>query len=121
MSDTEFKQDTEFTPVLFRVHRAPKKHGSDVTAVFPCEPASYDGTSMTCYAHVGQHGGCDLGWYHQTRPATEAEYANLKRELESYPYGYRLKTYRRMTSTLRDRFMAEVRRLNSRTHETATV
>ena len=110
-----FEQDTNETPVLFRVHRAPKKHGSEVTAVFPCEPHSYDGNEMSCYVHVGQHGGCDLGWYNQTRPATEAEYADLKQELESAPYGYRFKVYRRMNRALRDRFMAEVRRLNNRT------
>lgn len=98
-----FKQDTEVTPVLFRVHRAPRTHGADVTAVFPCEPATYSGYAMTCYAHVGQHGSCDLGWYNQTRPAKPEEYANLKRELESAPYGYRLKVYRRMQPFMRDR------------------
>ncbi len=80
MTESTFAQDTEYMPVLFRVHRAPKTHGADVTAIFPCEPADYDGRSMMCYAHVGQHGGCDLGWYYLTRPATEAEYASLKHE-----------------------------------------
>ena len=106
-----FKQDDHETPVLFRVHRAPVKHGGDVTAVFPAEPADIAGRTMTCYAHVGQHGGCDIGWYHQTRPATEEEYADLKRELESAPYGYRLKVYRRMTRQHREAFHASLRRV----------
>lgn len=105
-----FKQDEHETPVLFRVHRAPMKHGSDVTAVFPCEPADYAGRTMSCYAHIGQHSGCDFGWYHQTRPAKPEEYADLKRELESAPYGYRLKVYQKITPKHRDAFNAEVRR-----------
>lgn len=98
-----FQQDTDVTPVLFRVHRKPKTHGGEVTAVFPCEPAAYDGHTMTCYAHVGQHGGCDLGWYYETRPALPDEYADLKAELESAPYGYRFKVYQRINRTLRVR------------------
>lgn len=110
-----FQQDTEETPVLFRVHRRIKEPDADaeVTAVFPCEPATYDGDTMTCYAHVGQHGGCSLGWYQETRPATPAEYARLKAELESEPYGYRLKIYQRYNRALRERFHAEVRRLRA--------
>lgn len=103
------------TPVLFRVHRSPKKYGDDVTAVFPCEPADIDGRSMTCYVHVGQHGGCNLQWYRLTRPATPEEYADLKAELESEPYNYyRLKVYRKITPKHREAFKAEVRRFNSR-------
>ncbi len=111
---TEFKQDTNETPVLFRVYRAPKSHGDDVTAVFPCEPAALHDYSMTCYAHVGQHGACSHGWYNKTRPAKPEEYADLQRELESAPYGYKLKIYRRMTSALRTKFLAERRRLLQR-------
>jgi len=93
-----FKQDTEYTPVLFRVARAPRRDGADVTAVFPCEPADTTGNIMTCYAHVGQHGSCGYGWYITTRPATPAEYADLLAELESAPFGYRLTVYQRMTA-----------------------
>jgi hypothetical protein len=63
----EFQQDTDETPVLFRIHRQPKTHGGEVTAIFPCEPADLDGRTMTCYAHVGQHASCDFGWYQETR------------------------------------------------------
>lgn len=104
-----FVQDTEETPVIFRVHRQPKTHGSDVVAVFPCEPFSAAGREMVCYAHVGQHGGCDFGWYRETRPAFPEEYADLKAELEAAPYGYRLKVYQRINSKLRARFDEGVR------------
>ena len=93
------------TPVLFRVSEG------EVTAVFPCEPATPAGDSMTCYAHVGQHSGASLGWYHETSAAKPDEYASLARELESI--GYRLKIYHRMTRGLRDQF-AEVLRLRGR-------
>lgn len=89
-----FKQDSEFTPVIFR--KARKKYGGEVIALFPAEPWSnaYD---CACYVHVGQHGAADPHHVINTsRLATPAEYADLKRELESAPYGYRLKLYTRL-------------------------
>ena len=73
---------TEKTLVLFRAEGGgPFKN--NVTAVFPYEPHSnaYD---MTCYQHIGQHGGCNMVWYRTTRAARPDEYADLKRELENY-------------------------------------
>jgi len=104
---SDFTPDTEETPVLFRYDH------DEVTAVFPTIPGTNDPWSMTCYAHVGQHGSCDLGWYHTTRPATEAEYASLKRELESAPYGYKLKVCRRMNASFRERRIAELNRMRA--------
>ena len=105
-----FVQDTKETPVLFRCDPyGPVKN--EVTAVFPCEPAHLHGYYMTCYAHIGQHSSCDYGWYKKTRPATPKEYADLKQELESAPYGYQLKIYQRINSTLRNKFIAEQRRI----------
>ncbi len=73
------------TIVLFRIDRA--KTDRQVTAVFPLDDEG-DGM-MSCYAHIGQHGGCSRAWMHsKTRPATPAEYADLKRELERAPYHY---------------------------------
>lgn len=108
---TDFKQDDNATPVLFRVSRAPTKFGADVTAVFPAEPANLHNSDMSCYAHVGQHSACSLGWYATTRPARPDEYADLKTELESAPYGYRLKVYQRMQPAHRDSLLAEQRRI----------
>lgn len=82
-------QDKEETPVLFRWS------DGEVTAVFPTIPADNSGRLMTCYAHIGQHSACHPAWLRDTRPAKPEEYADLKRELESAPYGYRLKVCRR--------------------------
>ncbi|KRR21689.1 hypothetical protein [Bradyrhizobium retamae] len=85
--------DEPLTAVLFRADkRGP--HKGEVTAVFPREIDN--GNLMGCYAHIGQHGSCSREWYATTRPATPAEYESLKRELESAPFGYRFKVYKRI-------------------------
>lgn len=104
------EQDAEWTPVVFRAERT---KGGEVTAVFPTLPADLDGRVMTCYGHVGQHGGCTSGWYNGTRAARPAEYADLRAELEGVPYGYRLKIYKRIQPAHRKAFDAEVRRLRN--------
>lgn len=64
----------EKLPVIFR-----EKYG-EVTAVFPT--LHWSGPDdMTCYAHIGQHGACTLGWYHTARPARPEAYADLLAEL----------------------------------------
>lgn len=98
------------TPVIFRAERSGKFKG-DVTAVFPCDPADAHGHSMSCFAHIGQHSGCSFEWYYTTRAATPAEYAGLKRELESAPYGYRLKVYSRMQPWMREAAREAVRKM----------
>jgi hypothetical protein len=105
-----FTPDTEETPVVFRAERSGKFKG-DVTAVFPCDPADSNGYEMTCYAHIGQHSGCSLGWYHTTRAAKPEEYADLKKELESAPYGYRLKVYSRIQPWMREARSKTARKL----------
>lgn len=104
-----FEPDTEETPVVFRVSRSEgpgDSMASRLTAVFPTLPADYAGHLMACYAHIGQHGGCSLEWYHTTRAAKPAEYAGLKQELESAPYGYRLKVCSRIQPAHRDALRA---------------
>lgn len=103
-----FQQDTEETPVIFRIER--RKDG-EVTAVFPCEPAAIDERTMTCYAHIGQHGGCSHQFVWSGRRAKPEEYASLKAELEGVPYGYRLKVYKRVQPWMRKKFDEEARRL----------
>lgn len=87
--------DTEITPVIFR--KTTPRYGSEVTAIFPTDAASYKAHECGCYAHVGQHGACDP-WHviRHSHPATPAEYAALKAELEAEPYGYRLRVHARM-------------------------
>jgi hypothetical protein len=85
---------TEVTPVLFRVWDKPN---SGVIALFPDDVVDDEG-HVGSYEHVGQHGGAN---YHlvmaASRPALPAEYAALKKELESAPYEYRFRVYQRWT------------------------
>lgn len=84
----------QLEPVIFRWW----KESDDVIALFPADPSDYAGRYCTSYEHVGQHGGADYDHIIQgSRPATPDEYADLKRELEAYPYGYKLKVYLRET------------------------
>ena len=91
------KQGNKGEPVLFRVDRAGDFKGT-VTAVFPCMEGSPG--LMTCYAHVGQHSSCSLGWMLQkTRPARPEEYGALATELRSL--GYKLDIRKRSPSCRR--------------------
>lgn len=62
-------------PVIFR------HDGEDVTAVFPTLPGTNNPSTMTCYAHIGQHGSCCADWVRSTSPALPSEYAPLLAEL----------------------------------------
>jgi hypothetical protein len=88
------------TPVIFRKSRG------EITAVFPTLPWSVCGDTVTVYAHVGQHGEADWGWYNSTKAAKPEEYAALLSELEGF--GYRLRVYRKRTAKHRAEFDAEL-------------
>lgn len=90
---------SEKLDVLFRRSRRKEPEGlaAEVTAVFPteCGTNRYD---MTCYAHVGQHGTCDSGWYNATRKAKPDEYADLLAELRQiYAPEYKLVVKQKIT------------------------
>ncbi len=85
------------TPVIFR------KHGDEITAVFPSMPEDYEGRFMTCYAHVGQHSGCCKAWYLDGLPATPEEYADLLQELNDVGY-HDIRVFQRVTSDHRAEF-----------------
>jgi hypothetical protein len=73
------------TVVVFRVFK--KSAGGGVIALFP----EVDEGRGLCssYMHVSQHGGADYrGVIADSRPAEPEEYASLRKELESPPYGY---------------------------------
>ncbi len=70
----------ESLPVIFRADRSGDFKGH-VTAVFPTLPGTSDPYSVTCYAHIGQHGTCGREWYNGTRAAKPDEYADLLAEL----------------------------------------
>jgi hypothetical protein len=81
--------------VIFRKFR----DTGQVIALFPCIPADTGDLGLCLsYMHVGQHAAATplLTADGSTVPAMPAEYAALKRELESPPYGYRLSVRRRM-------------------------
>lgn len=55
-----------------------------ILAVFP-DSTERNG-DLNSYMFVGQHGPCDANLDAYTVPATEAEYASMKRELEGIGY-----------------------------------
>lgn len=80
-------QDTDSTTVVFRFWKDHHKggYGDGVLALFP--EVSHHGAYCDSYEHVGQHGGADYDLcIAATRPATPAEYAALKAELEGRGY-----------------------------------
>ena len=86
------KRDKEKTVVIFRKWKGKAEHG-DIIALFP-DIDDGDGYCSS-FEHVGQHGGASYcGVIRQTTPATPAEYADLKRELER-SYGYNLTIMKR--------------------------
>jgi hypothetical protein len=92
--------DTDVTRVIFRkfLDHQESDFGDGIIALFPDIPENGPGMVQS-YMHVGQHGAASMrliwGEPRTTRPATEAEYAALARELMSPPYGYRLKVIKR--------------------------
>lgn len=103
----------EKLPIIFR-----KDRGKDpsITAVFPTEVAGPKFGDMTCYAHIGQHSGCSFAWYHTTRAAKPAEYADLLAELrqiyeEDDDEPVKLIVYRRMQPAHRDAYQANWKRI----------
>ena len=99
-----------YLPVIFRAERSGEFKGQ-VTAVFPTVPFGMGGL-LTTYAHVGQHGAGDEGWYRATRPATPEEAAPLLIELRSIyecdPDPTRLQVCERWTAAHRKAFNAQL-------------
>ena len=74
------KDKPETIEVMFRKYL---DKSAEILAVFPYEAHDRAGTFVTCYAHIGQHGGAQMAHVHSaTRPAKPAEYAPLYRELK---------------------------------------
>lgn len=71
-----------------------RKDEDGVFALFPYIPWNRRGTTVTYYAHMGQHSGLN---YHyavmDSRPAKPEEYADLLAELKGI--GYRLRVIKR--------------------------
>lgn len=91
------KRDTEKTVAIFR--KWLPVEGGGIIALFP-EIQSHEGISprrmCSSYEHVGQHGAADYSHVvSRTTPAKPGEYAELRKELESSPYGYNFTIQRR--------------------------
>ena len=103
-------------PVIFKKHFE-RGSGWEVTAFFPTLPSSYDGSTMTCYAHLGQHGGASFGYFLAGKKCKPEEYADLLRELRGiYEHGpdeenFQLVVAQRRSRKMSDEFNAEVKRL----------
>lgn len=83
------KRDKHETLVVFRRYPA-----GDILALFPTIDAGRG--LCTCYQRIGQHGDCDYSHcIKTTAPASPAEYAELRRELEGL--GYNLRVIQRYT------------------------
>lgn len=82
----------ETTDVIFR------KDSSGVFALFPGIAGTADKFTCLSFQHIGQHGSADIQHcIHNSSPARPDEYADLRRELESVPYEYRLRVVQRST------------------------
>jgi len=85
------------TKVIFRKWR----NTGDIIALFPQEPANWQGNHCLSYEHVGQHGAASpLITMGSTRLASPEEYAPLMRELQSI--GYKLKVGKKFTAQDRE-------------------
>ncbi len=91
------------TKVIFRKW----KSTGDIIALFPEEPADVNGLYCMSYEHIGQHGSASPDLSHCTDKATERDYSELKRELESI--GYVLDVKSRITQAMHNKRRLAVR------------
>lgn len=80
------EKDNYKTDVIFRVTKSGTWKGT-VYALMPHDCDTFDGL-VNSYQHIGQHSSAD--YFHciqSSRLATEAEYADLKKEMEN-GFGY---------------------------------
>lgn len=83
------EKDDYITDVIFRVDTTKDWKGT-VYAMLPHECSDHKG-NVTSYQHVGQHSGADYNHCIRTsRLATEAEYKDLKKEMEGQGYNFKV-------------------------------
>ncbi len=71
----------EKVKVIFRKAKNPYTKEYEVVAFFPEIEANYG--RILSYMQIGQHSEADLGFYHETKKATEVEYKPLLEELKA--------------------------------------
>lgn len=82
--------EAEVVHVCFRVE-TDKAGAEHVLAVFPFELGTNSPSTMSAYAHIGQHSSADHTYVvNGTRPATEHEYRALAAELTRIGYKLRV-------------------------------
>lgn len=87
------KKDNYKTDIVFRVDTSKEFKGT-VFALFPHEVCNHRG-EVTTYQHVGQHSSADYNHCIKiSRLATESEYNDLKKEMESLGYNINVVTKR---------------------------
>jgi len=69
------------TKVIFRKKWWRTQQEWEINAFFP--EAHVNPGNILCYVHCGQHSEASVDYYMSTKPCTEKEYADLKRELET--------------------------------------
>lgn len=78
-------KDKHTTDVIFRKDTSKDWKGT-IFALFPHDVCDFKG-NVTSYQHLGQHSAADYNHcIRKSKPATETEYADLKKELESLGY-----------------------------------
>jgi len=92
-------------PVVIRVWKGDER---DVFALFPADPADIYGQLCTSYEHVGQHAAADYDLcIRNSRPASEAEAADLTAELRRI--GYRPRVLKRASRRHHEKRLAVAR------------
>ena len=104
--------DAEPVPVIFRMMPGKQYESDGPTACFPTLPGTYDDSTFQIYVHIGQHGSASRSWYQRTRAAKPEEYADLRRELESAPFNYRLELRNRWSADFDTLRQAALARMN---------
>ena len=98
------RKDKHKTDVVFRYDTTKDWKGT-IFALLPHECADHQG-NVTTYQHVGQHSAADyLYCISKSRPATPAEYADLKKEMEGMGYNFNV-----IQKQNRDKFLISYRK-----------
>ena len=101
------KKDKYKTDVVFRVLTIGDI--TEVTAFFPHNVETMEG-HVGCYTHCGQHGAADYRYcVSKSRLATKAEYADLKKELET-GFGYNFNIIKKQN---REKYLKSLMRVQS--------
>lgn len=99
--------DQHITKVIFRKF----KDDMGIIAYFPALLADMNPhDNCLSYMHIGQHGAASIDMS-KTLKASESEYENLKKELESI--GYNLKICYRFSGNDTDSRIAELKRIKT--------